>query len=35
MRQAQGDIVAMRRDFLRCAGLTVHLEELERNGIYG
>lgn len=33
MRQAQRDIVAMRRGFLRCAGLTVHLEELERNGI--
>lgn len=33
MRQAQRDIVAMRRGFLRCAGLIVHLEELERNGI--
>lgn len=35
MRQAQRDIVAMRRGFLRCAGLIVHLEELERNGIIG
>lgn len=33
MRQAQRDIVAVRRGFLRCAGLIVHLEELERNGI--
>lgn len=33
MRQAQRDIVAMRRGFLRCAGLIFHLEELERNGI--
>lgn len=36
MRQAQRDIVAMRRGFLRRAGLMiVHLEELERNGIIG
>lgn len=34
VRQAQRDIVAMRRGFLPCAGLIVHyLEELERNGI--
>lgn len=33
MRQAQRDDVAMRRGFRRCAGLIVHLEELERNGI--
>lgn len=36
MRQAQRDIVAMRRGFPRCAGLmNVHLEQLERNGIIG